>query len=244
MPCPMPYIANMENCKLKEYTDSCGCQTRCQSYDCSNNCNSDSDCTSDKFCRIVQDNEVQMVGGRRMLQISECVDKVDINENCGGYTLPQFQSRCLDTLECVNTMGPMIADAPGQCKSPCVFGEVRDDYGTCITSVDTPTIPSNCATWYDGCNTCQVSSGKIDICTRMYCFIQNTPECLNFHITKLKLKEVCYRFCEDNSQKEINKKNECPLGSICKSLFNERSVSMIAYDSCNEREWTCEALSH
>ena len=29
----------------------------------------------------------------------------------------------------------------------------------------------NCSSWYDGCNTCTVNYGKIDICTAAYCVI-------------------------------------------------------------------------
>ena len=70
-----------------------------------------------------------MANGRRGVQgsLSECVDKVGVNETCGGYTPPEYQTRCLDNLECVNTRGPMIADAPGQCKKPCTDNKIRDN---------------------------------------------------------------------------------------------------------------------
>ena len=38
----------------------------------------------------------------------------------------------------------------------------------------------------------------------------------------------------------IDEKNSCPSGSKCKSTFNQNSVSMIAYDSCDDRAWTCQ----
>ena len=41
-------------------------------------------------------------------------------------------------------------------------------------------IPVNCDTWYDGCNTCRVSNGIIGACTRMMCFREDTPYCMNF----------------------------------------------------------------
>ena len=43
-----------------------------------------------------------------------------------------MQNVCHPSLECVNTLGPMIADAPGTCQSPCENGERRDQYGNCI----------------------------------------------------------------------------------------------------------------
>ena len=42
------------------------------------------------------------------------------------------------------------------------------------------TIPLNCDSWYDGCNTCRVSNGIINGCTRVMCFREDTPYCLNF----------------------------------------------------------------
>lgn len=39
-------------------------------------------------------------------------------------------------------------------------------------------IPDNCLTWNDGCNTCSVSDGKLALCTEMYCFSQQTPNCM------------------------------------------------------------------
>tara|TARA_A100001015_G_C14956218_1_gene698898 strand:+ start:813 stop:1199 length:387 start_codon:yes stop_codon:yes gene_type:complete len=60
-------------------------------------------------------------------------------------------------------------------EKPCSENQVRADNGDCISN-----IPSNCATWFDGCNTCQVRDGRADMCTMMYCFTQNTPYCMNY----------------------------------------------------------------
>ena len=244
--CPMPYMPNinMNNCKLNSYIDECGCQTRCPSYDCTdiniNSCQQDSDCLNTQFCRVV--NNHILLNGRRTLQQSECVDKLDIGSSCGGYTPPEFQTRCLDNLECVNTMGPMVADAPGECREPCSANQVRDDNGDCVNNI--PSIPSNCLTWYDGCNTCQVRNGEANMCTLMYCFVQNTPYCMTFHRDELLLNDICYRFCEDSSQSSVDLRDNCPSNTICKSTFNENSMSMISYDSCGERAWTCQMITN
>ena len=244
IPCPEPYIPNIDTCRLNSYTDNCGCQTRCPSYDCRNiNCNSDSDCHYNQFSRPMQ-MRMPMVDGRRtQIQTSECVNKVGINETCGGYTPPEFQTRCLDNLECVNTMGPMIADAPGQCKEPCPNNSRRDQYGNCLITHE---IPDNCATWHDGCNTCQVRDGRAEICKLMYCFTQDEPYCMSYHIQSqsLNIDDVCYRFCEDGSEESINRRSDCPKNTLCKSAFNEQSTSMISYDSCNSRAWTCQTVGH
>lgn len=41
-------------------------------------------------------------------------------------------------------------------------------------------IPINCNAWYDGCNTCEVSTGVIGSCTRVMCFREDTPYCISF----------------------------------------------------------------
>ena len=38
----------------------------------------------------------------------------------------------------------------------------------------------NCISWYDGCNTCRVNNGRLGGCTRMMCFREYTPRCLQF----------------------------------------------------------------
>lgn len=42
------------------------------------------------------------------------------------------------------------------------------------------TIPQSCATWYDGCNTCQVRNGQLGACTRMMCFRNDPSYCTRF----------------------------------------------------------------
>jgi len=241
-PCPMPYMGdiNMDSCRLLTQTDECGCLTSCPSYDCSNqgDCNQDTDCNSDQFCRDMG-SQPHLLGGRR-LQPRECIDKSGKGESCGGYTLPEYQTRCMDGLECVNTMGPMVADAPGTCSEPCSHNEKRDDYGKCVGK-----IPSNCASWYDGCNTCSVNKGKPGACTLMYCFTPSESKCTSYYKkNSLNIGDICYRFCEDNSQEHIDRKKECPSNTQCISNFNKNSVSMIAYDSCYDRAWTCSLPTH
>jgi len=134
----------------------------------------------------------------------------------------------------------MIADAPGTCSEPCSPNEKRDDHGKCVGK-----IPSNCASWYDGCNTCSVNNGKIGACTRMYCFSPGESECTSYYKrSPLNIGDICYRFCEDNSQEHIDRKKECPTNTQCISDFNKNSVSMIAYDSCGDRAWTCSLPIH
>ena len=42
------------------------------------------------------------------------------------------------------------------------------------------TIPNNCISWYDGCNTCSTNNGMLGSCTRMMCFREDIPRCLTY----------------------------------------------------------------
>lgn len=45
-----------------------------------------------------------------------------------------------------------------------------------------PQIPTNCATWFDGCNTCIVTNGELSECTEMACNYKQTPKCVKYFI--------------------------------------------------------------
>ena len=168
----------------------------------------------------------------------------------GGYQWCESTSSCERPWE---TPCPMIAidplpidpiiEEPGpvidEVYNPCSENQVRADNGDCISN-----IPSNCATWFDGCNTCQVRDGRADMCTLMYCFTLNTPYCMHFTTEPLQVGDICYRFCEDGSQESINRRDDCPGGTECISVFNKNSLSMVSYDSCGDRAMTCEYSSH
>ena len=42
------------------------------------------------------------------------------------------------------------------------------------------TVPENCISWFDGCNTCSANNGILGGCTRMMCFREETPHCLQY----------------------------------------------------------------
>ena len=42
------------------------------------------------------------------------------------------------------------------------------------------TIPTDCISWYDGCNTCSTNNGILGSCTRMMCFREDNPRCLTY----------------------------------------------------------------
>jgi hypothetical protein len=152
-------------------------------------------------------------------------NRVGTGETCGGYMPYGMASVCEDGLECVNTMGPQIADAPGTCQPLCKSG--RDINGNCMdVRVD---IPWNCASWYDGCNTCSVSDGVIGACTLMMCFTNSEPYCSSFYSGSLRQGDLCYRFCEDGSKTQVDRRKDCPINTDCVAENN----GMISFDSCS-----------
>ena len=49
-------------------------------------------------------------------------------------------------------------------------------------ALESMTIPTNCASWYDGCNTCMVNiDGTLSGCTNMMCITENKPKCKSYH---------------------------------------------------------------
>ena len=42
------------------------------------------------------------------------------------------------------------------------------------------TVPEDCVSWFDGCNTCSANNGILRGCTRMMCFREDTPRCLQY----------------------------------------------------------------
>lgn len=89
---------------------------------------------------------------------------------CGGFMPYGMTGICEDDLECVYTMGPMIADAPGTCQQIC--STFRDTWGNCIEE--------GCNQWFDGCNSCSVDDNTLISCTEEVCFRPDTEaRCLD-----------------------------------------------------------------
>jgi len=120
-----PCLDNFNDCsdclKRQRNGENIACPIDCD-ITTRSDCLLDSDCDNTHFCRPYTMN----VDGPK-----ECVPFSNEGESCGGYTLPSHQSRCVPSLECANVMGPMIADAPGQCMRFCKTNTIRDSYGNC-----------------------------------------------------------------------------------------------------------------
>ena len=57
---------------------------------------------------------------------------------------------------------------------------------------------------------------------------------------RLNEGDVCFRFCEDNSQTFLDRRNECPSGTTC-----QHSVSnQIGFDLCGNNAYTCQISNH
>tara|TARA_B100001094_G_scaffold135535_1_gene131249 strand:+ start:695 stop:2326 length:1632 start_codon:yes stop_codon:yes gene_type:complete len=126
-PCEDNYSDCNDCLKRQRRGENIACPQDCDTTTVS--CENDNDCGNLYFCRPTTMNN----DGPK-----ECVRYSKEGDSCGGYTLPTYQSRCHPSFECVNTMGPMIADAPGRCMRPCDNLSVRDDYGNCNNIHDNP----------------------------------------------------------------------------------------------------------
>ncbi len=97
-----------------------------------------------------------------------------------------------------------------------------------------PSIPKDCKLYFDGCNRCMVRNGRKVGCTKMMCFTKQPAKCVTYN--SLTINDICYRFCEDGSEINVNKRNKCPQGTIC------HASNTIGFDSCGNRAWRCLPL--
>ena len=238
MPCPMP----PPNCNyIPSQPDNCGCQNGCGTIDCS----------------ISTSLEGETCGGYMPQGMARtCIAGLECAYTMGPYiadapgtcqqicqTFRDNWGNCVDE-DCINWYDGcntcnIHSNINFQCTEKVCYQMENKAY--CIDNQ--PIIPNNCLSWYDGCNTCGVKDGKLKICTLMMCFITNESYCITFRTGALEVGDICYRFCEDNSQTAINRRGDCSLGTECSSLFMKNQVSMISYDSCGNRAFTCNLIS-
>ena len=107
-----------------------------------------------------------------------------------------------------------------------------------------PSIPANCISWNDGCNTCRVVNGVIGGCTMMMCRQQGTPFCVAYDYSAAPTAVVAKptppaavadvaqtSFCEDSRPqlcRMMCQPPSCPMGQCA-----------MRTDSCCE--FTCQA---
>ena len=88
-------------------------------------------------------------------------------------TIPDYQVS--DVV--LNAQGKLICS---DCDSVSTWTENQVTFHLEQPKIAEATIPADCASWFDGCNTCQVRNGNIGGCTMMMCFRQGNPHCLSF----------------------------------------------------------------
>jgi len=73
-------------------------------------------------------------------------------------------------------------------------------------------IDPNCISYFDGCNTCMVSGGIIDGCTKIYCETPTEPSCIEYANTWIDLTNCISYFdgCNNCSVKD-GKPDACTL---------------------------------
>jgi len=125
---------------------------------------------------------------------------------------------------------------------PIILGDILPNYHqeNCLTTRDNYNncIMDNCETWYDGCNTCGVFNNQITYCTEMMCYKPGSSNCLLY--IPLTENDICYRFCEDNSQSFINRRDDCPINTECKMV----NTDVISFDMCDNRALRCISKGH
>lgn len=96
----------------------------------------------------------------------------------------------------------------------------------CVNNSGDITPPENCISWFDGCNNCFVSEGKISGCTLKFCSPeeQQEPNCLKF---KNAIDNSQGAFCGGIAAIACEKGYECKLdgeypdaGGICIKELN------------------------
>ena len=106
------------------------------------------------------------------------------DENNGGNCINNFPKKC--SSECASIVQVLFNDCKGILDYTGLSGnpDYLDFVNKCKlhdkNSLTDNIIPDNCALWYDGCNTCQISK-KGNLCTKMMCIIQQPSECKRFY---------------------------------------------------------------
>ena len=186
--------------------------------------------TDSDFCSNSNIQRCRMACQDPICPEGQCAMRID---NCCEY-------RCVDNslsvtvdcpVECPVLPCPETSIMPGCSLSAPIYDHCGCQECQTIdcSSSKTPQIPWNCAQWYDGCNTCEVSGGDVQACTMMMCFTNNRPYCMSYYSGGLQQGDMCYRFCEDGSMTPINRRNDCPKDTECVS----ENSNLIGFDSCN-----------
>lgn len=191
-------------------------------------------------CRIIQNDIVDHCGCSSGCPTVDCSTRPVImwlreGETCGGL-LPYGMSRsCDEGLECVNTMGPMVADAPGTCQPLC--DTFRDYWGNCVDK--------SCSVWFDGCNTCDISDNTLTGCTEVMCSKNDESHCVQ---RKNNIPQNCLTWYDGCNSCSVDKGviGECSLmycftenEPYCQTFtIDDLNVGEICYRFCEDLSQT------
>lgn len=107
-------------------------------------------------------------------------DPQEILSNNDEYVIGQITtSTNSDYTAIINIQGKTLDDTIDR---SWVENNVLFELKSPVDNVES-TVPNNCIQWYDGCNTCMANNGVLNGCTRMMCFRQDNPRCLQYSIS-------------------------------------------------------------
>lgn len=169
-----------------------------------------------------------------------------------------------DMVACTMEYAPVCAEVQVQCiKAPCPV--IKETFGNkcmmnanklakflyeweCKKGIDL----SKCKSYFDGCNTCFVSDGKIGWCTKMYCENPEEPKCLVEQENNIDLGKCESYFDGCNNCSVVDWKLSactlmyCETPTEPKCLKHKEPISNIANPAstfCMENSGTLEILN-
>ena len=137
----------------------------------------------------------------------------------GGYQWCETLSQCIR---------PWQRECPILQKPINVIGISDTDMNTNTnthTNTNIITIPKNCASWNDGCNTCNVNKdGTLNGCTMMYCYTKRTASCLSYYKDSNQCNKKDYNgnCIDDNCKIWYDGCNTCRVsknGLLCTRMY-------------------------
>ena len=111
-------------------------------------------------------------------------------------------------------------------------------------SLTNDVIPDNCAIWFDGCNTCQISD-KGNLCTKMMCMNQQPSVCKRYYIPEELStdKHEIGRQCFDGKDNDKDGKKDCldpdcAIYGVCRIISNN-GVKRLCFSDRNNNTIDC-----
>ena len=94
------------------------------------------------------------------------IGQITVNDNSDSIVILNVQGKTINNADDIDSKSWKDTNVRFELKHPEI-NTVND-------------IPTDCVSWYDGCNSCIVRDGMISGCTRMMCFREDNPRCLSY----------------------------------------------------------------